>query len=172
MDNQAKWGTTSFKAYCGWMSIFIKQNIIKVRKRKCGKEKTDKDCIGDYEEFINRLRFYFLHTNEYDGYAGRDPLCGRFPLEQRYTMEQVTLPFINSRDYTFTVKYYNNLKIKCPKESLCKRQFTMHLVFNASTSDKYWGWCAFICKEIGKMIQAAEKESWYKDVGVFWQNKK
>ena len=22
------------------------------------------------------------------------------------------------------------------------------------------------------MIQAAEKESWYKDVGVFWQNKK
>ena len=55
LDNQAKWGTTSFKAYCVWMRRFIKQKNINFRESNCGKERTAEDCIGDFEEFINKV---------------------------------------------------------------------------------------------------------------------
>ena len=69
------------------------------------------------------------------------------------------------------MEYYNNVNIECPKESLCKRQFTMHLVFNSGTGDKYFVWCAIICNGTGKRITEEEKEIWDKYVDVFWQNK-
>ena len=55
LDNQAKWVTTSFKASCGWMIRFIKQKKINFRKRDCDKERTAEECIGDFEEFLNKV---------------------------------------------------------------------------------------------------------------------
>ena len=48
------------------MRIFIKRNKIKPRKRKYGKELTAEECIGDFEEFLNKVRFYFLQPTEND----------------------------------------------------------------------------------------------------------
>ena len=62
----------------------------------------------------------------------------------------------------------NNENIKCPKDSLCKFHFTMKLVFNAGTDDKYFVWCDIIFKGTETRILAAEKERWDKDVDVFW----
>ena len=54
-----------------------------------------------------------------------DPLWGRFPPERRYNMDQVPLPFVNGQDETFTMEEDNDVNLKCPKESLRKRQFTI-----------------------------------------------
>ena len=63
----------------------------------------------------------------------RESIWGRFPPELRYNMDQVPLPFVNGQDETFTMEDDD------VKESLRKRQFTMHLVFNAGTGDKGHG---------------------------------
>ena len=47
----------------------------------------------------------------------------------------------------------------------------MHLVFNAGTSDKYFGWCDIICKGTGKRIISTEKNRWDKDFYLSWQKK-
>ena len=80
LENQTKLGTTYLKASCGWMRIIIKQNKIKLSKRKCGKERTAEDCIVNFEEFINKVQFYFLQPTEDDGDDSRDTLWGRLPI--------------------------------------------------------------------------------------------
>ena len=55
LENQYKWGTNSFKACLDCMMIFIKRKNIKFRKRKCGNEQNVEECIGDFEEFINKV---------------------------------------------------------------------------------------------------------------------
>ena len=62
------------------MRIFISQNKIKVMKRNCGKEQTAEECIGDFEGFLDKVRFYFIQLTDYDDADGREPLWGRFPL--------------------------------------------------------------------------------------------
>ena len=63
------------------MRRFIKKNKMKFRKRKFGKEQTSEECIGDFEVFFNKVRFYFLQPTDDDGAGGRDPLRDRFPLD-------------------------------------------------------------------------------------------
>lgn len=168
---EEKYQGTEFKASFGWVRRFIKHKNIKFRKRKCGKERTAEECIKDFEEFLYKMRFDFLDPIEEDGASGRDPLWGRFPPSRRYNMDQSPLPFVNGQDVTFTMEDDNDVNIKCPKESLRKRQFTMHLVFNASEGDDRDGWCDLVCKGTGKRIKDAEKELWDEDVDVFWQSK-
>ena len=114
-DNQAKKVTTSFKSSCVWIGKFIKRKKIKFRRRKFGKEQTAEDCIGGFEEFLNKLKFDFLHPNEDNSSDGIIPLWDVFHLEQRYNMDQVFLSFVNGQYYTLTVEYDSNVKIKCPK---------------------------------------------------------
>ena len=96
----------------------MKQKRINSRKRKCGKEQTAEECIGGFEGFLNKVQFNFLQPARDDGVDGREPLWGRFPLEKRYNMDQVHLPFVNSQYDTFTIEDYNHINVKCPKESL------------------------------------------------------
>ena len=85
------------------MLRFIKRKNIKSRKRKCGKEETAQEIIPVFEEFLHKLRFGFLRPIEDDGADGRHPLWCRLPLEFRYNIDQVPLPFVNGQDDTFTV---------------------------------------------------------------------
>lgn len=166
-----KWGEVRFKGSYGWMRRFIKRKNIKFRKRKCGKEKTAQECVTEFEAFLHKLRFQFLKPREEDEDAVKTSIWGRFPPECRYNMDQVPLPFVNGQDDTFTTEDDNDVNIKCPRESLRKRQFTMHLVFNAGSGDKAQGWCDLVCKGTGKRINSAEKELWDEDVKIFWQDK-
>jgi len=75
------------------------------------------------------------------------------------------VPFVVSQNDTFT-NY-----IKCPKEALRKRQFTMHQVFNAGKGDKFHGWCDMVCRGTGKRITQLEKEFYDEDVEVCWQSR-
>ena len=99
-----------------------------------------------------------MEPKENDSKDCRDPLWGRFHPERRYNFDQVPLPFVVGMDETFTTEDDDNVNIKCPKEALRKRQFTMHLVINAGKGDKAHGWCDLIAKGTGKQINAAEKE--------------
>ena len=84
-------------------------------------------------------------------------MWGRFPLERLYKMDQVTFPFVNGQEDTFTMEDDNNLNIKCPKECLCKFHFTIHSIFNDGTGDKSFGCCGIIYKGTGERIVAEDK---------------
>ena len=81
------------------------------------------------------------------------------------------LPFLNDQDDTLNTDNNNDVNIKCPKESLLKGQFTMHIFFNTGTGKQGYIWCGIFCKGIGNWISQAEKELWYDDhIDIFWQN--
>ena len=134
-----KWGSVEFKASYGWLRRFIDRKNIKFRKRKCGKEKTAQECIKDFEEFLEKLRFEFLHPKEDDGEDCMNEIRGRFPPESRYNFDQVPLPFVVGQDETFTMEEDNDVNIKRPKEALRKRQFTMHLVLMLGREKRHMG---------------------------------
>ena len=163
-----RWESIEFKASFGWMRRFIRRKKIKFRKRKCGKEKTAEESIPEFEGFMEKLRFDFLQPREDDGNDGRDPLWGRFPPARRYNMDQVPLPFVVSQDDTFTMEEDTDVNIKCPKESLRKRQFTMHQVYNAGIGEESHGWCdsMVVCRGTGKIISQAEKNLYDNDIDV------
>ena len=165
----AKWRDVNFKASRGWASRFMKRKKIKFRKRKCGKEISAQECVPAIELFLTNIRFNFLLPRENDGADGRDPLWGRFLPERRYNMDQVPLPFVVGQDHTFTTYDDDDVHIKCPKEALRKRQFTMHVVVNAGTGEKGACWVDLVCKGLGKRIRRAEKDLWNGNVGMFWQ---
>ena len=83
---------------------------------------------------------------------------GWFPPEWRYNIDQVSLPFVNGQDVTLTTDDDKDVNIKCPKEVLQKRQFTMYLFFNTGTGNLAEGWCDLVCKGTGKRISQAEKD--------------
>ena len=63
----------------------------------------------------------------------------------------------------------NDVRIKLPKELLCKSQFTMHLIFNPRMGKQGYGWCDIFYKDLGKRIYQAEKELWADNyVNIFW----
>ena len=109
-----------------------------------------------------------MSPREEDDEAARESIWGRFPPERRYNMDQVPLPFVNGQDDTFTMEDDEDVNMKCPKESLKKRQFTIHFVFNAGSGDQAHGWCDLVYRGTGKRI---EKELWDERVRVFWQQK-
>ena len=65
----------------------------------------------------------------------------------------------------------DNANIKCPKESLHKRQFIIHLVFNTAEGNDRDRWCNLVWKGTGKRIKDAEKELQNEDADMFWQSK-
>ena len=62
-----------------------------------------------------------------------------------------------AQDSTFTTSSDTDVNIKCPKENLRKRQYTMHLVFNAGKGADSYGWCDLVCKGKGKKILLQRK---------------
>ena len=108
---------------------------IKHRKRKCGKEKTAEECGADFESFLTNLRFDSLAPRDDSPVEDRESIWGRFPPERRYKMNLVPLPCINGQETTFTTEDDTDINLKCPKESLRKRQYTMHLICNAGRGD-------------------------------------
>ena len=127
-ENPDQWDDVAFEALYGWMRRFIARKKIKFCQRKCGKEKTAEECIAEYEQFLAKLRFEFLPPRMEDPEELRGSLWGRFPPQNRYNMDQVPLPFVNGQDSTFTTEKDDTVNLKCPKESLRKRQFTMQNV--------------------------------------------
>ena len=108
-----------------------------------------------FEDFLYKLRFNFLQPDENDN--SRHSLYGRFPPSRRYNMDQVPLPFVNGQDVTFTTDDDTDVNIKCPQESLRKRQFTMHLVFNAGIGNDADGWCDLVTKGTGENDTCCKK---------------
>ena len=87
-------------------------------------------------------------------------------------MNQVPLTFVNIQDDVFTTDYENYVNIKCPKESLQKFQFTMHIYFNAVTGKYGYGWRDIVFKGTGNMISQEEKYTWDDyHVEIFWKLK-
>ena len=79
-------------------------------------------------------------------------------------MHQVPLPFIVNQEDTFTMDDDNDVNIKCPKEALRKRQFTMHQVVNAGKGDKAHGWCSMVYRGAGNRM--SEAETYLHDDGI------
>ena len=86
-------------------------------------------------------------------------------------MDQVPLPFVNGQGETFTNDDNKDVNLKSPKESLCKRQFTMHLVFNSGVGYEGYGWCDLVCGGKGVRISAGEKAMCSGNINLFWQEK-
>ena len=74
------------------------------------------------------------------------------------------------QDETFTTNDDSDVNLKCPKEYLRKRQYTMHLVFNCGVGEKGHGWCDLVCRGKGMRISAGEKALWDDNVKV-WVDK-
>ena len=100
----------------------------------------------------------FLSSFPCGGCHKVDSLYGRVPPHLRFNMDQCPLPFVVSQDTTFTVASDNDVHIKCPGETLRKRQFTMHVVYNAGNGARRAGWVDLVCKGTGKRIRQTEKE--------------
>ena len=95
--------------------------------------------------------------------------CGViFPLERRYNMCQETLPFVVSQEDTFIMDDDSDVSIKCPKEALRKRQFTMYQVLNTEKGDKAHGWCDIVHRVIGKKMSQVDKNLHDDHIEVFW----
>jgi hypothetical protein len=52
-----------------------------------------------------------------------------------------------------------------------KRQYTMHLIFNAGKGDQARGMCELVFRGKGLRINQGEKAVWNPNVKVFWQDK-
>ena len=61
-------------------------------------------------------------------------------------MDQVPLLFVVSKDNTYTTKDDKNVHVAAPSEALRKRQFTMHIIMNASSGKKRHGYTSLIYK--------------------------
>ena len=83
----------------------------------------------------------------------------------------MTLPFVVSQNDMFTMEEDNDVNIKCPKDSLCKRQFTMYQVFNAGVGNDAHGWCDMVVRGTRKRISCAENNLSNSDIEVFSQKK-
>lgn len=59
-----------------------------------------------------------------------------------------------------------DVDIKCPKQLIRKRQFTMHLVFNTGSGDNEHGWCNMVYRGNGQSISDGEKKC-----KGFWHDK-
>ena len=69
------------------------------------------------------------------------------------------LPFVVNQEYTCTANEDSNICITYSAEALRKRQFTMHVVANASIGEKREGYVDVVCKGDRKRISVAEKTS-------------
>ena len=78
-EHPNQWEGVSFDASYGWMCHFLTRRNFKFQKRKCGKEKTAKDCIVDFQNFLEKLRFEFLPPREEDSDKMSESIWGRFP---------------------------------------------------------------------------------------------
>ena len=61
------------------------------------------------------------------------------------------------------------MHIKCPSKALWKRQFTMHVVFNAGTRVRRKGQVNLVCKGTVKRVRQVEKDLWNKRVDAYFQ---
>ena len=125
------------------------------------------ECVPAFEKFMTTVRFRILPP--LNPRQSVDALYGRFPPHLRFNMDQCPLPFVVGQDHTFTNEEDTDVHIKCPSEALRKRQFTMHVVFNAGEGVHRAGWVDLVCKGTGKRIRAAEKALWDDRVDVFFQ---
>ena len=75
--------------------------------------------MADFETFVEKLRFDFLAPRDDSPAEDHETIWGRAPPpELRYNMDQVSLPFVNGQDTTFTTDDDVDVNLKCPKESL------------------------------------------------------
>ena len=155
-EHPNKWEGVDFHGSRGWADRFMRRKRIKYRKKKSGKEVTVLQCVPAFEKFPALVRFKILPP--LTDLQEVDSLYGRFPPHLRFNMDQCPLPFVVSQDTTFTVASDNDVHIKCPGEALRKRQFTMHVVYNAGNGARRAGWVDLVCKGTGKRIRQTEKE--------------
>ena len=180
----------SFKASDQWLNCFCERKRIKFRKRKSGKQHSGQDNIDKIikvslcDNFVTfdtsfdliYLKFfaYFRHRvlAPHEGFDCPDFTLkwGRFPPHLHYNMDQVPLPFVVSQDNTYTTEDDKNVHVTAPSEALRKRQFTMHIIMNASSGKKRHGYTSLICKgsEKGRR-KPAEKLAWNKKVPILFQ---
>ena len=90
-----RWGNLSSKIKIKIILSSVKGSVVK--------RKLLKSALAIFDKFLNKIRFYFLQSTEDDGADGRDPLWGRFPLEQHYKKYQVPHPFVNGQDANFAM---------------------------------------------------------------------
>ena len=145
------------------------RKLVKLKKRKCGKEKTAQESIPKILKHLALVRFYSPQPRLEDSMSVRDCVWGRFTPAKQYNMDQVPLPFVFVQYHTFTEDNDKDVKIKCPGEQYRKRQYTMHAVINSGSGADKQGWVYLVCKVKGMQIRQAEKDLWDKYVDVFWQ---
>ena len=85
-----------------------------------------------YLDFLKTSRFKLLIPR---GEGSFDELFGRFPPGKHYNMDQVSLPFVVSQEFTFTVNEDVNIHLTCSSEALRIRKWTMHCIVNAGNGE-------------------------------------
>ena len=61
-EDPNKWDDKEFKASKGWTRRFINRRNIKLRKRKCGKEKQQKSVSPSMKIFLKSYVLHFIRT--------------------------------------------------------------------------------------------------------------
>jgi hypothetical protein len=115
---------------------------------------------------------------------------GRFFPRQRYSGDQVPLPFVNGLNSTYDDVGAKSVEISQPSDGLEKRQATIHLTFRPVLVEPFFGAgdkrknrkpvvprdaiqprAVLVFRGLGKRISSVEKAAWHPDVDVIFQKK-
>ena len=114
----------TFLASCGWRRRFFKRYRLTRRKTTKTKRLSVTERLPHARDYHQKLAL--LVTKKPPGKldAPMDPKYGRFPVDLRFNMDEVPLPFTRHRDSTIEEVGKEIVQVKQPDESLFKRQGT------------------------------------------------
>ena len=117
-----------FKASIGWLYRFTRRNRISWRRKTNIKQKAPFDKLAEVRRF-HREFLAFLKTGE-----NLDETYGRFPLENRFNVDQVPCAFLLGMDYTWADTNSERVWVKGCKNApaMIKRQCTLQICYSAT----------------------------------------
>ena len=114
-----------FKASHHWRHRWSKRWNVVPRKRSNKKLTPLAERVPKWQKYHRFLKRFVSS----DKWQLKDAIWGGFKPEQRYSVDQVPLPFVVGADKTFKTKGVNAVSVKQPGDGLEKRQATLQLCF-------------------------------------------
>ena len=149
---------------------FIKRNHLKLRRAQRNKKLSKEHYRNSLKQWHATMRERLIRTGKRDNY---DSKFGRYTTMQRFNVDQSPLPFAIDTKKTYErieprnpENRYKKVWIQQPGSGLEKRQCTLQVCFRPNGEQPR---IAIIFRGQGKRITEAEKDSWHKDVDVYFQ---
>ena len=161
-----------------WAQRWANRHNLSKRRRSNLKNKSVEERLLQIRRFIRRVHKLIQEPARRKGHvvsdaeAGvravqpRDPMYGRFQLNERFNSDQVPLPFVNRQSETWATKGNKRVSIAQPFSGLEKRQCTIQPTIGPGGKLMQ---CAIICRGTGKRISKVEKKAYDPRVDVFFQ---